>query len=395
MTTAGPGSPDPEQAPTIQRIDPYAEWRKAEGPPLAGGVYFRDMNEIETGPWPRLGNGVKGALCYLDGDDDSDEHIVELPPGANTAPLRHLYTEVFYVLSGRGSCSVWYDDTSKQTFEWGPGSFFSLPTNASYQMFNASLSQPAKWFTVTDLPGLMRKWIDETFVFDNKHQFRDRYSGESDYFSAEAKLYKGRVWETNFIPDIYKLPLYEWKSRGGGGTNAFMIMGGGMSESHLSRFQPGYYKKAHRHGPGAHLFITEGEGYSLLQRGDEPRIKADWKVGSLYLSGAGEGLWLHQHCNVGTTPATYLVLGRGTGVTASRKYAVNRWVANESTTMIGGEVSEITQLLLGRLGDEDPPSRWLGRSGHDLGRIVPFSSPAPTSTREIISQSTLAICRCL
>jgi hypothetical protein len=72
--------------------------------------------------------------------------------------------------------------------------------------------------------------------------------------------------ETNFIPDIKKLPLYEWKSRGGGGTNAFMVMGAGMMESHVSRFESGHYKKGHRHGPGAHLYITEGEGYVLTQR---------------------------------------------------------------------------------------------------------------------------------
>src|SRR5437660_7619556 len=160
---------DPETQPAVVRIDRYQDWRKGEGAPLVGGVYIKDMKAVEVGPWPRKGDGVKGALCYLDGDDEGDEHIVELPPGGSTAPLRHLYTEVFYVLSGRGSCSVWLDETAKQTFEWGPGSFFSLPTNASYQMFNGSLSQPAKWFTVTDLPGLMRKFIDESFVFDNKH----------------------------------------------------------------------------------------------------------------------------------------------------------------------------------------------------------------------------------
>ena len=326
---------DPEKQSALVRIDAYEEWRKREGVPLVGGVYLKDINSVEVAPWPRKGDGVKGALCYLDGDDESDEHIVELSPGSYTAPLRHLYSEAIYVLSGRGSTSVWRDEGAKQTFEWGPGSYFVLPTNASHQFFNASLSQPAKWFSVTDLPGLLRRWASEDFIFNNPYDFRDRYAGEPDYFSADAKLYRGRVWETNFIPDIRKLPLYEWKSRGGGGTNAFMVMGSGMMESHISRFESGHYKKAHRHGPGAHLFIIEGEGFVLTQRGDEPRIRCDWKVGSLYLSGAGEGLWLHQHFNVGSTPATYLVMNQG----LSRKYAENRWQAGESTVLRGGEVS--------------------------------------------------------
>ena len=336
MTTADlTRDPDPEQQPALTRIDVYDEWRRREGLPLVGGVYHRDMNEIEVGPWARKGDGVRGALSYLDGDEEGDEHIVELPPGGSTAPLKHMYTEATYVLSGRGSTTVWLESGAKQTFEWGPGSYFVLPTNAWHQVFNASMSQSARWFSVTDLPELLRVWGSEDFVFNNPYEFRDRYTGEAEYFSAEAKLWKGRVWETNFIPDIKKLPLYEWKSRGGGGTNAFMVMGSGMMESHVSRFESGHYKKGHRHGPGAHLYITEGVGYVLAQRGEEERIRCDWQEGSLYLSGAGEGLWLHQHFNVGATPATYLVMNQG----LSRKHARTRWLANQSTVLRGGEVS--------------------------------------------------------
>jgi quercetin dioxygenase-like cupin family protein len=341
---------DPEKQPALVRIDMYEEWRKREGVPLVGGVYIKEMKAVELGPWPRKGDGVKGALCYLDGDDEADEHIVELSPGSYTAPLRHMYTEALYVVSGHGSTSVWRDEHAKQTFEWGPGSYFELPTNAWHQFFNASLSQPARWFSVTDLPQLLRQWASEDFIFNNPYNFKDRYAGEPDYFNAEPKLYRGRVWETNFIPDIKKLPLYEWKSRGGGGTNAFMVMGAGMMESHVSRFESGHYKKAHRHGPGAHLYITQGEGYVLTQRGNEPRIRCDWQEGSLYLSGAGEGLWLHQHFNVGATPATYLVMNQG----LSRKYAANRWQARESTVLRTGEVSGKEGGRQVEYEDEDP-----------------------------------------
>lgn len=335
MSTNG-NNLDPEKQPSLTRLDMYQEWRKREGAPLVGGVYIKDMKAVEVGPWPRKGDGVKGALCYLDGDDEADEHLVELPPGGSTAPLRHLYTEAIYVVSGHGSTSVWRGEQSaKQTFEWGPGSYFVLPTNASHQFYNASLSRPARWFSVTDLPQLLRQWASEDFIFNNSYDFIDRYAGGADYFTAEAKLYKGRVWETNFIPDIKKLPLYEWKSRGGGGKNAFMVMGAGMMESHVSSFPSGHYKKGHRHGPDAHLYITEGQGYVLTQRGNEPRIRCDWQEGSLYLSGAGAGIWLHQHFNVGSTPATYLVMNQG----ISRKHAANRWQASESTVLRGGEIS--------------------------------------------------------
>jgi len=341
---------DPEKQPALVRVDLYQEWRKREGAPLVGGVYVKDMKAVEVGLWPRKGDGVKGALCYLDGDDEGDEHIVELAGGGSTAPLRHMYTEAIYVVSGHGSTSVWREPSAKQTFEWGPGSYFVLPTNAWHQFYNASLSRPARWFSVTDLPQLLRQWGSQDFVFNNPYDFTDRYAGGADYFTAEAKLYRGRVWETNFIPDIKKLPLYEWKSRGGGGTNAFMVMGAGRMESHVSRFESGHYKKSHRHGPGAHLYITEGEGYVLTQRGDEPRIRCDWQEGSLYLSGAGEGLWLHQHFNVGATSATYLVMNQG----VARKHAANRWEANKSTVIRQGEVSGKKGGYQLEYEDEDP-----------------------------------------
>src|SRR6266508_6888566 len=73
-----------ETAPVVQRIDPYDEWRQEEGVPLVGGIYIKDMKSVEVGPWPR--KGVKGALCYMDGDDEQDEHIVEIPPGDSPSP---------------------------------------------------------------------------------------------------------------------------------------------------------------------------------------------------------------------------------------------------------------------------------------------------------------------
>ena len=53
---------DPEKQPALTRLDMYQEWRKGEGASLVGGVYIKDMKAVEVGPWPRKGDGVKGAL---------------------------------------------------------------------------------------------------------------------------------------------------------------------------------------------------------------------------------------------------------------------------------------------------------------------------------------------
>lgn len=337
------------EAPLLERIDPYAEWQQREGVPVLKDVYVRDMRAVEVGDWPR--KGVKGAICYLHGDDASDIHVVEIPPGGSSNPEHHLYDEAIYILKGRGATTVWFDENTKQTFEWAEGSFFAVPTNAWYQFHNGSGSEPVRYFSVTSLPGLLRQFHNEGFIFDNPYAFTDRYQGEHNYFSGEGKLWRGRLWETNFEPDVRRMKLWEWKERGGGGTNAFFMLAGGTINSHISRFQTGCYKKGHRGPSGSHLFILNGDGYTTTQRGDdEAAIRYDWQPASLFLSGCGPGRWYHQHFNVSDNSATYLVVG----VAKSRRYAASRWEAENPTDRNTADLDVKLGGIQTEYGDEDP-----------------------------------------
>jgi len=309
-----------EVLPDLEILDPYVEWQKKEGVKVIRDFLFEDLKAIELEPWPRKGG--KGAIINIPNDIlTNDCQIVEIGPGGNSEPEHHMYEEIVYILSGRGSTSVWFDEDQKQTFEWTAGSLFVIPLNASYQHFNGSGSEPMKYLAVTDLPPMLRQFRNEEFIFDNYFQFRDRFSGEKGFFAGEGKLYNGRKWRTNFVPDAANLQVHSWKERGAGGSNAMLYLPQANLAAHISQFPVGTYKKAHRHGPGAHLLILSGTGFSLMWREGQERRKCDWKVGGMVIVPWQD--CIHQHFNAGAEPARYLALrGAGGGLRPHRE-AIN------------------------------------------------------------------------
>ena len=122
----------------------------------------------------------------------------EIPPGKQLTPQQHLYEELVYVLSGRGSTSVWYDAKHKNSFEWQTGSLFAIPLNARHQHFNGSGTEPARYISVTTAPIMINLIRNDDFIFDNHAVFPERYAGEDDFFSGKVDMQMFTPWE---IPD--------------------------------------------------------------------------------------------------------------------------------------------------------------------------------------------------
>ena len=172
---------------------------------------------------------------------------------------------------------------------------FAIPLNCWHQHFNGSGREPARYVAVTNGPSVMNLYDDVNFVFNTAYDFKNRFAGEPDYFTPKTEA-KGFLLPTNFVPDAVNLPLISAKERGAGGGHIRFNMAKGSMSSHISQFPIGTYKKAHAHGPSAHVIILSGEGYSLMwAEGEEPK-RYDWQVGSLIVP---PNKFFHQHFNSG------------------------------------------------------------------------------------------------
>jgi hypothetical protein len=107
-------------------------------------------------------------------------------------------------------------------------------------------------------------------------------------------------------------------------------MAKGSMNSHISQFPVGTYKKGHRHGPGAHVIILSGSGYSLMwPEGEEPQ-RFEWQVGSLIIP---PNMWFHQHFNTSSDPARYLAFKHETVSLRNAQGVPKAWISRR----IGGD----------------------------------------------------------
>jgi gentisate 1,2-dioxygenase len=317
----------PDAAEVMEKVNSYEAFKRREGIPIIRGFAVEDLRTVEVQPWARKGG--RGAYVSLDGNGGvNDAYVCEIPPGQATHPGRQLYEEMIYVLAGNGSTQVWYDEHKKVSFEWKAGSLFAIPLNAMHRHFNGRGDQPARFLAVTDAPVVMNLFHNEKFVFDTPYVFDDRFAGQDDYFDGQGKLWRSGVnrfpLETNFVPDTLGIELYTWKERGAGGKNITFELAHNTMAAHISEFPVGTYKKAHRHGPGAHVIILSGKGYSLLWPDGEERQRCDWRPGTIVVP---PNRWFHQHFNSGPEPARYLALRWG-----SRRYDMGGVIKSDEPT---------------------------------------------------------------
>jgi mannose-6-phosphate isomerase-like protein (cupin superfamily) len=293
-------------------IDSYRDWAAHQQVPVIEGL-AADLDKIETAPWPQLGGSCRCAFIHLTGRGDFLAlQLIEIPPGGRTDWLRHLYDEVFHVLSGYGGAVVDLGEHQAHAFEWGPRALFSPPLNARYRLSNLSASEPVRLLCANNLPFLMNVFRNEALLFDHPHAFGDR-AGHPDAFSGratEVSLAPGRhLLETSLIPDLAAVALPEWEARGAGNRNINIMLAESSMHARVSEMPPGTYTKGRWHDVGVHVTGVAGTGYTLIwKHGEKAFERLDLRPGSVF---ALPDESFHQHFNAGRGPLRYLAISMG------------------------------------------------------------------------------------
>jgi oxalate decarboxylase/phosphoglucose isomerase-like protein (cupin superfamily) len=317
---------------------PYELWKESQGLPTIRGFHVPNVYDVELTPWEARGGS--GVFINLDGTGGfNDSYVYELGVKESSVPIKHIYDELVFILSGQGATTVWIDENKKQTFEWGRGSWFAIPPNAWHQYHNLSGSEPARYFAMTAAPRVIDTFQSLDFVFNNNHVFTDRFNNEDGYFK-QTNTKTNRWWTTNFISDVRALAppkrasVAEVEERARAGAYGLRGSVGGAGEGRggdseglgaqsggaiafvngtvrcgvAFGAQPGVHTMAHRHGPGIHVLTLEGHGYSLLwPEGGKPQ-RVDWGPGTVFVPPEG---WWHAHFNTGPEPWDWMRIGWG------------------------------------------------------------------------------------
>ena len=285
----------------------YRDWIKKSKVPMVEGYSILDASKQEIQPWPEIEG--RGIYLNFSGNVHMDAVILEIPEGKALAERTQFYEQLIYVLAGRGYTAFGKD--GRQKVEWGEGSLFAVPMNLTHRHFNSNASHPARLLSITTFPFMLQVFGSVDLLHHLNFEFKDRYSGEPDYFAA-AKRVRQRWDRTNFVRDIRTAEVVLWEERGKGNASLFWEMAGNtVLEPHISEFPVGTYKLGHRHPYEAIILTLNGKGYTLFGKESlkgSDALKLDWKSGSIV---SPPYFWFHQHFNTGERKARYLAITEG------------------------------------------------------------------------------------
>ena len=289
----------------------HDKWMESIGIPIHKGYFLDDLRTLELGWWEE--RQCQAAFIQLMGQEGITEaRVTEIAPGKTLPPMKFALDETVYVVEGRGLTTVWSGkDRPKKSFEWHTSSLFMIPHNFWHQFSNMQGDRPVRLLQYNYLPLSLSGVRDPDFLFNNPCETPDFVPEGSDLYSS-AEVIKddssplGFNWKGNFFPDMKAWDkLDKNMARGAGGRTVEIQFPNSEMSCHMSLFDAGTYKKAHRHGPGRVIVIPAGEGFSIMWEEGKEKVVCPWHEASVLVP---PKMWFHQHFNVGAAPARYLAL---------------------------------------------------------------------------------------
>lgn len=275
---------DPGYLDTKFMVDPYLNWVKAEGVPVAQGAAL-DLFALATKPWARF--GMKGAICHLEGRCDYlTAFLFELAPGESSEPSRHVYEDIFYVLEGNGETDVTLSDGTNHRFAWGPKSLFAVPVNATAR-HHATGSGRVLFVALNDMRYLMGLYRNEGFLFANTSPMHSRQKeAMAAGLTANPATCAMQTGEQSPLP-LATLSV----------------------AADLTALQPKTSTLARRQMQGRHVLGIDGAGFTLSFASNTSEVtRTEWRHGIIAGLGA---MRYHQHFNDGADPARVLSIELG------------------------------------------------------------------------------------
>jgi hypothetical protein len=266
-------------------LDPYLAWCDKEGAPITEDFGI-DLLAIPTAPWPRF--GVEGAIAHLKGRGDFVSiFVLDLAPGAQTSPQKHLYEEVVYVLSGYAGTTVETSDGRKHSFEWGPKSLFALPLNARYQHFNTSGRERARASPASTISACSSICFTTSNSSSTIHSSFP--SGRVPRRISAAKANSCLSARPQHVGDNFSPRPFGLRAQDLGRARRRRLQhdvraADGTMHAHTSQMPVGTYKKGHRHGPTSTSSRSPAMAFSLplVTTFAKDLVRVDWKHGVVF-----------------------------------------------------------------------------------------------------------------